>query len=250
MHGYLTKKSEPPCLATNAIAAELDAKVTAGIAALKDADQKIIDAEKTVKVTREERKALFLALGKNLLKVKTAYLEYSTGGNSAFVEYYKKHGLSKQRVSDLLCVAEGKSTYEELTEGARERQTKSRDNKKKEKAVPKSVTPPVTDPKTGEAKNPSPAPKPQTGTASIIPGDSAAQMGERFAAMDAADKTGAPEEKPVVPEDTKSKADKVSAKNLSESEYAARLYLPKLNAADLEKARALVAGWQASGTVH
>jgi hypothetical protein len=142
------------------------------------------------------------ALGLLLLEAKKQHPK-----KKDFETYLKSvDGLSLSRAYDYLRLAGGRTTDEELREEARERKRKSRD---KAKDQPKL-----------KPKQPTPEPKKESVTVT----DSAEESAERRKAEYAQ----APEEKAA------------SAANLREFEYACSAYLPQLNEADLEKARAFV----------
>jgi hypothetical protein len=136
--------------------------------------------------------------------VKTAQAELVSRSQALgllLLEAKKQHPKKKD-----LRLAGGRTTDEELREEARERKRKSRD---KAKDQPKL-----------KPKQPTPEPKKESVTVT----DSAEESAERRKAEYAQ----APEEKAA------------SAANLREFEYACSAYLPQLNEADLEKARAFV----------
>jgi hypothetical protein len=174
-------------------------KINAAVAAANE-------AEKNVKTAQTEFVSRSKAVGLLLLDAKKLHPKVED-----FKAFLKKvHGLELSRAYDLLRIAGGRKTDEELRKETRERVKKHRASKK----LPR----------------PASAPKPSklsvtSGDVTESPEISIEQRRAEHADLD----LGAEE-----------KAAKWSASNLREFEHACKTYLPLLNEADLKTARAFV----------
>jgi hypothetical protein len=177
-------------------------KITAAVAAANE-------AEKTAETAKAELVSRSKVVGQLLLEAKKRHPKVAD-----FEAFLKRvNGLKLSRAYDLLRLAGGRVTDEQLRQEARDRQRKSRTNKKvplptKAEPEPKPIS--VTDPHVTES-------------AEIGAEERRAQM----AALDVADDQ---------------RATKASAHALAEFIVACRNWLPKITTeADRQKARLLVA---------
>ncbi len=205
---------------SNAEDVALVAKITEAVKAANEAE-KIAETAQTELVSRSKQVGLLLLEAK---KLHPAVKDFE-----AFLK--RVDGLQLSRAYDLLQLAGGRTTDEELRKEARERKRKSRASKKPLLPEPKaeplklSVTTPdvtefakrIADKYIGEDGGP-----PRTKESSEI------SIDERKAQH--ADLDLSAEEK----------AAKWSASNLREFEHACKTYLPRLNEADLKTARSFV----------
>ena len=166
------------------------------------------EAEKTVTTAQAELVSRSKTVGMLLLEAKK--LHPAVKDFEAFLK--RVDGLKRSRAYDLLRLAGGRTTDEELKKDARDRQQRSRSSKKK---LPKP-TPTSKQPELG------PEPKPVSVTDPDVT-ETAEASRER--------------PKPEKP-DTDEKAE--SARALAEFGYACRQWLPKMSEADRQKAVQLV----------
>jgi hypothetical protein len=183
---------------------ELMAKLNEAVAAANEAEQTVTTAQAEL-VSRSKTVGLLLLEARKLhstLKDFEAFLD-------------KVKGLKRSRAYDLLRLAGGRTTDEELKKDARERQRKSRASKKK---LPRPAP-----------KKPEPEPKPISVTDLDVTETADASAEKRKAFNTDLDLTA------------EEKAAKASAHNLAEFVIACRTYLPKITVeADRQKARLLV----------
>jgi hypothetical protein len=188
----------------NAAGDELLAKLNEAVAAANEAEQTVTTAQAEL-VSRSKTVGLLLLEARKLhstLKDFEAFLD-------------KVKGLKRSRAYDLLRLAGGRTTDEELKKDARERQRKSRASKKK---LPRPAP-----------KKPEPEPKPISVTDLDVTETADASAEKRKAFNTDLDLTA------------EEKAAKASAHNLAEFVIACRTYLPKITVeADRQKARLLV----------
>jgi hypothetical protein len=192
---------------------------------LSSADQALLDklnvavaaaneAEKTAEAAKDEHVSRSRVVGQLLLEAKKCHPKKADF--DAFVSHVV--GLKQSRIYDLLRLAGGRATEEELRKEARERKQKSRTKKKLQPphspSLPKAV--PDTDP-------PHSVTSPHVTESQEISIDQRTDM----AALDMS---------------AEEKAAKMSAHYLAEFTVACRTYLPKITVeADRQKARLLVA---------
>jgi hypothetical protein len=168
---------------------------------------KLNAAVKAVNETQTELWSRSTTVGRLLLEAKKLYPKVKD-----FEAFLKRvDGLHLSRAYDFMRLAGGRTTDAELREEARNRKRKSR-------AKPKPL------PKPAPAK-PTPQPKSEP---------------ERFRDVTESAEESAERRKAENAQTPAEKAAAESARNLREFEYAGRLYLPKLNEADLNKARTFV----------
>jgi hypothetical protein len=179
--------------------AELLAKINAAVAVANSAETKVTTAQAEL-VSRSKTVGLLLLDAK---KLHPAVKDFE-----AFLK--RVQGLHLSRAYDLMRLAGGRTTDEELKKEARERVKKHRASKK----LPGS-----------SSKKPEPEPvsvtSPEMPANAALPIGHVTETGEDFL-------------------NTKEQAAKISAHNLSEFLYACRAHLPKLTETDLKKACAFV----------
>jgi hypothetical protein len=169
------------------------------------------EAEKTVTTAQAELVSRSKTVGALLLEAKK--LHPAVKDFEAFLQ--RVDGLKLSRAYDLLRLAGGRITDEELKKDARERQRKSRAGKKK---LPRPAP-----------KKPEPEPKPVSVTDPDVTESADASAEKRKAFNTDLDLTA------------EEKAAKVSAHNLAEFVIACRTYLPKITVeADRQKARMFI----------
>jgi hypothetical protein len=172
------------------------------------------EAEKTVTTAQTELVSRSKVVGQLLLEAKKRHPKVADF--EAFLR--RVDGLKLSRAYDLLRLAGGRVSDEQLREEARNRQKKSRENKKK-------TLPPPERPTKAEPK---PAPKPVSVTDPHVtesPEISAEERKAQMAALDATDDQ---------------RAAKMSAHYLAEFKNACRAYLPKMTAFDQINAASFV----------
>jgi hypothetical protein len=184
---------------------ELLAKINEAVAAANEAETGVTTAQAEL-VSRSKAVGLLLLEAK---KLHPAVADFET-----FLK--QVHGLKLSRAYDLLRLAGGRTTDEEIRKATRDRVKKHRASKK----LPRPV----------------PAPKkPEPPKLSVTSPD-VTETAEASAERRKAENATTAEEKAV----------KVSTHNLAEFVHACHTYLPKLNEADLERACHLVNGWRRS----
>jgi hypothetical protein len=174
------------------------------LAKLKDAVAAANEAEKTVETARTELVSASKTVGLLLLEAKK--LHPAVKDFEAFLK--RVDGLKLSRAYDLMRLAGGRATEEEIRKDTRDRVKKHRASKKK---LPKPAPAP---------KKPEPKPDPIS-----VTGVDVTEPAE----------TGAEKRKPE-----KGDAKQSSAHALAEFNFACRTWLPKMTEADQHKARQLV----------
>jgi hypothetical protein len=181
-------------------------KINAAVKAVNEAEQSV-DTARDELVSRSKTAGLLLLEAKKQHPTKTDFEAYLD----------RVDDLKISRAYDLLRLAGGRTTDEELRKEARDRQAKSRANKKKTLPRPEPATP-------------EPKPLPVRDVTDSEAEDTAAKREAENAEAENDAEKHSPEEK----------AAKRSAKNLSEFQVACKIYLPKLTATDLKTARTFV----------
>jgi hypothetical protein len=176
-------------------------------------------AEQTMETAKAELVSRSKTVGLLLLEAKK--LHPSVKDFDTFLK--RVDGLKLSRAYDLLRLAGGRITDEELKKDARERKQKSRARKKFPKAKPQPEGKQVLLESGDVAIEP----------VSVTVTESAAETPEASAEKRKAENAD-------LGLTAEEKAAKWSASNLREYEYACKTYLPRLNEADLKKARAFV----------
>ena len=174
---------------------QLLVRINEAVAAVNKAE-KTAETVKTVIVSRSK------VVGKLLLEAKK--LHPAVKDFEAFLK--RVDGLGRSRAYDLLRLAGGRTTDEELRKDARDRQEKSRKKKKGPKPAPALKEP---------------EPKPVSVTDPDVTETAEARAGEREVDRSAGEAT-------------------MSARALAEFTFACREYLPRMTAADQHKALQLV----------
>jgi hypothetical protein len=194
-------------------APELLAKINEAVAAVNEAETKATTAQAEVTAAQGELVSRSRTAGLLLLDAKKLHPAVKD-----FVAFLKRvQGLKLSRAYDLMRLAGGRTTDEELRKEARERKQKSRANKK--------------EPPKPTLKKPEPEPEPEpvsVTTPHVTETPSAEKRKAEYADLD----QSRPEER----------AAKMSAHFLAEFTHACHAYLPKITVeGDRQKARRLVA---------
>jgi hypothetical protein len=183
-------------------AAELLGKINEALKAANDAEAIVTTAQADLTTAHAELVSRSKALGELLLEAKK--LHPAKKDFAAFLRGV--NGLHISRAYDLLRLAGGRATDEDLRQEARERQRKSRSKR----------------------KLPKPEPQPESVTGASVTDSPEISIEERKAQMASLDLAA-------------QKATKASARALAEFVVACRYWLPKITAeADRQRARLLV----------
>ena len=185
---------------------ELLAKINTAVAAANEAEKIVETAVKTAETAKTELVSRSKAVGLLLLEARKLHPEREDW--KAFLE--RVHGLKESRAYDLMRLADGRVTDEELKEDARFRKQKSRAGKKK-------------------APRPTPTPRP-------IP----KPVSDSVTNPDVTESAKAEAEKRQEEREAENEATR-SARALAEFAFACRTWLPKMIEADRRKAYELVA---------
>jgi hypothetical protein len=187
------------------------------------------EAEKTVTTAKAELISRSMTVGRLLLEAKKLYPALKD-----FNAYLAKvKGLGQSRAYELLALAGGRKTDEEIRQATRDRVKKHR-----AKSLPKAKPIPLPEPKLVPEQEPVPSPENSVTSPNVTETEAAeASAEQRKAAYAGAEHADDPEYTDFLNDD---RAEKASASALIKFTEACRTWLPLLTPYDGEKAERLV----------